>query len=71
MYAFPILGVLAVVFGVLFIFSPDTLTRLSEWFNRTLVNNDQAAFRNRKIVGVILILAGAYFLFVSVKYVFR
>lgn len=71
MYAFPILGVLAVVFGVLFIFSPDTLTRLSEWFNRTLVNNDQAAFRNRKIVGVILILAGAYFLFVSAKYVFR
>ena len=35
------------------------------------MNNDQAAFRNRKIVGVILILAGAYFLFVSVKYVFR
>lgn len=71
MYAFPILGFLAVVFGVLFLFSPDTLTRLSEWFNRTLVNNDQAAFRNRKIVGVILILAGAYFLFVSAKYVFR
>ncbi|OGW59953.1 MAG: hypothetical protein A2V83_07535 [Nitrospirae bacterium RBG_16_64_22] len=71
MYAFPILGVLAVVFGVLFLFSPDTLTRLSEWFNRTLVNNDQAAFRNRKIVGVILILAGAYFLIVSAKYVFR
>ena len=71
MYAFPILGVLAVVFGVLFLFSPDTLTRLSEWFNRTLVNNDQAAFRNRKIVGVILILAGAYFLFVSARYVFR
>lgn len=71
MYAFPILGVMAVVFGVLFLFSPDTLTRLSEWFNRTLVNNDQAAFRNRKIVGVILILAGAYFLFVSAKYVFR
>ncbi|MBI3392276.1 MAG: DUF308 domain-containing protein [Nitrospirae bacterium] len=71
MFAFPILGVLAVVFGVLFLFSPDTLTRLSEWFNRTLVNNDQAAFRNRKIVGVILILAGAYFLFVSAKYVFR
>lgn len=71
MYAFPILGVLAVVFGVLFLFSPDTLTRLSEWFNRTLVNNDQAAFRNRKVVGVILLLAGAYFLFVSAKYVFR
>jgi len=70
MAVFVVLGLIALVFGFLFLFSPQTLTRLSDWLNRTVIQNDARALQNRKLVGGFLLLA-SLFLFYAAYQMYR
>ena len=64
MLAFVILGVIAVVFGFLFILAPRTLIHLSEMANKICMTDD-VAIRYRIGVGISLILVGALMFFIA------
>ena len=54
------IGVLAIVFGLLFLFSPDVISRMAEWSNRMITRTDEFIVSRRKAAGVFLILAGLF-----------
>lgn len=60
MTGFILIGVLALVTGVLFLVAPQILIRLGESFNR-VVAFDNKTFRYRISMGIVLIAAGIFF----------
>ena len=57
-------GVIALVFGVLFLFSPQTIRDLSEKVNQTIGSIDDKAMGLRVGIGISLILSSFLFFFV-------
>lgn len=55
-------GVFALVFGFLFLFSPATITKMAEWSNRMVARTDDFLISRKKPVGVFLVLAGLFML---------
>ncbi len=55
-------GVFALVFGCLFLFSPDVITKMAEWSNRMITKTDELIISRKKPVGVFLVLAGLFIL---------
>ncbi len=50
------LGLFTLLFGLLFIFSPKFLTKMSEGLNRMVHEVDAQVMNNRVAVGVILVV---------------
>ncbi len=55
-------GVFALIFGFLFLFSPDVVTKMAEWSNRMVTRTDDFLISRKKPVGVFLVLAGLFML---------
>lgn len=56
-----ILSILALSMGVLYLFAPDALMKLSAWADK-VVFTDRQTFIHRKISGILLLAAGVLFL---------
>jgi hypothetical protein len=54
------IGVFALVFGFLFLFSPDVVAKMAEWSNRMLTRTDDLVISRTKPVGAFLVLAGLF-----------
>ncbi len=67
MEVFLALGVFALVFAILFLFSPASLQQMSEWLNRSIVQNDARAMANRRVVGVFLLLASVVLFYAAYR----
>jgi uncharacterized membrane protein HdeD (DUF308 family) len=57
-----VIGVLALVFGVLFLIAPQAVTKLAAWSNRLIARTDDVVNTNNKAAGVLLIVAGIFIL---------
>ena len=60
-----IIGVLAIFFGLLFMVFPHSLEVLSNIFNTVLLSTDEIVLAIRKIVGIVLLIAGSYILYAA------
>jgi hypothetical protein len=65
MSAFVIIGAISMITGVLFIFMPETMKRLSEASIRLVTNFDVTALSYRTGLGIFLIIASLLFFFVA------
>lgn len=63
-------GIIALVFGILFLCAPRTLRALSEKTNRAILLLDEKFFRLRIGIGVSLVLSSVLVLFVA-YYLFK
>ncbi len=55
-------GVFSLIFGFLFLFSPDVVTKMATWSNRMVTRTDELVISRKKPVGVFLVLAGFFML---------
>lgn len=59
--AYLILSIFALFLGILYLFAPNTLMKLSVLADK-IVFTDRQTFVHRKVSGVLLIVAGIFFL---------
>ena len=64
MIAFPILGGFLVVFGLLFLFFPSKLLKLTSVAN-TVFPVDQHIFKHRYLVGILMVIASLVMYYIS------
>ena len=64
MIAFPILGGFLILFGLLFLFLPSLLLKLTGAAN-TIIPVDQKIFKHRFLVGIIMIIASLLLYYIS------
>ena len=64
MIAFPILGGFLILFGLLFLFLPSLLLKLTGAAN-TIIPVDQKIFKHRILVGIIMIIASLLLYYIS------
>jgi len=57
------LGVIFLVFGLLFLVNPDTIVRLDQWGRRILFSGEGMAKNNKKVGLFFLLAGGLMFLF--------
>jgi len=62
--AFPILGGFLILFGLLFLFLPSLLLKLTGAAN-TIIPVDQKIFKHRILVGIIMIIASLLLYYIS------
>ncbi len=55
-------GIFSLVFGFLFLFYPQAITRMAEWSNRMIARTDELIVARKKPAGIFLILAGLFIL---------
>ena len=55
-------GAFSLVFGFLFLFFPDSITKMAEWSNRMITKTDDLIVARKKPVGIFLVLAGLFIL---------
>jgi len=58
------IGILAIIFGILLIFFHKFLIKLNEWGNTVLFSEAEVGVWQRIIYGIIILLMGAYILYV-------
>ena len=56
------IGIFSLVFGILFLFFPQVISRMVEWSNRMITRTDELIIARKKPVGIFLILAGLFIL---------
>lgn len=56
------IGIFSLVFGFLFLFFPQAISKMAEWSNRMIASTDQMIIARKKAVGVFLVLAGLFIL---------
>jgi hypothetical protein len=56
------IGVFALLFGFLFLFSPATIIQMAEWSNRMVTRTDDLIISRKKPAGVFLVLSGLFML---------
>ncbi len=59
-----VIGIISIIFGILFVFSPTLLEKINEWGNKIIITDD-FAISYRHISGILLILIGIVFLLIS------
>ena len=64
MTAFILVGIIALLAGIMYLFSPGTLIKLSALLNQ-IVSTDHKTMKYRISVGVIFIIIGLFFLFMA------
>lgn len=65
MELFIAIGVLAFIFGLLFIVAPASLKALNEWTGKMAINMEEKAFTYRFGVGISMVIASLLFFFVA------
>ena len=60
-------GIVAVVFGALYLFAPATVERLNNAVNKVVMDVDAALYRSRVAVGVVLCLLGVGMLVIAFR----
>jgi uncharacterized membrane protein HdeD (DUF308 family) len=58
-----IIGIIAIFFGLLYLISPQGLKTLSSICNVVLLSTDEVAMASRQIIGIIMLVFGAYMLY--------
>ena len=64
MIAFPILGGVLIIFGIMFILLPDQLLKLTSAAN-TIIPVDQQIFKHRYLVGALMLIASVLLYYIS------
>jgi len=64
MTAFILVGIIALVAGIMYLVAPGTLIKLSSLFNQ-IVSTDDKTMKYRISVGVVFIIIGLFFLFIA------
>ena len=64
MMAFILIGLIALISGILFLIAPGILIKLSGLLNQ-IVSTDHKTLKYRISVGVIFIIVGLFFLFMA------
>ena len=64
MTAFILVGIIALLTGIMYLITPGTLIKLSALFNQ-IVSTDDKTMKYRISVGVIFIVLGLFFLFMA------
>ena len=64
MTAFIFVGIVALLSGLMYLCTPGLLVRLSSLFNQ-IVSTDDKTMKYRVTMGIILIVLGLFFLFIS------
>jgi uncharacterized protein YjeT (DUF2065 family) len=64
MTAFILVGIIALLAGIMYLVSPGTLIKLSSLFNQ-IVSTDDKTMKYRISVGVVFIVLGLFFLFMA------
>ena len=64
MIAFPILGGVLIIFGIMFIILPAQLLKITSAAN-TIIPVDQQIFRHRYLVGVLMLIASILLYYIS------
>ena len=59
-----VIGVMALIFGLLLIFAFHAVSRLAAWSNQIITRPDDLISTNNKPVGATLIVAGIFILWV-------
>lgn len=65
MKLFIAVGVLSLIFGLLFIIAPAVLKSLNEFTNRMVINIEEKVFTYRFGVGISMVVASLLFFFVA------
>lgn len=56
------IGIFSLVFGFLFLFYPQAISKMAEWSNRMIARTDEVIIARKKPVGIFLVLAGLFIL---------
>ncbi len=64
MTAFILIGLLCLAVGVMHLFAPEILVRVSSFLNR-IISTDHKTMKYRIVTGLIFILFGLFFLFMA------
>ncbi len=67
MFIIIIIAVIALIFGLLFLFSPQTLKKMNKKASHVVSKTDESFLKNRIAVGVILIVASLIMFYISLK----
>ena len=62
-----IIAVIALIFGLLFLFSPQTLKKMNKKASQVISKTDESFLKNRITVGVILIIASLIMFYIGLK----
>ena len=62
-----IIAVIALIFGLLFLFSPQTLKKMNKTASQVISKTDESFLKNRIAVGVILIIASLIMFYIGLK----
>jgi len=64
MTAFILVGIIALLTGIMYLIAPGTLIKLNALFNQ-IISTDHKTMKYRISVGVIFIVLGLFFLFMA------
>ena len=64
MTAFILVGIIALLVGIMYLIAPGTLIKLSALFNQ-IVSTDDKTMKYRLSVGLVFIIIGLFFLFMA------
>jgi len=64
MTAFILVGIIALLVGIMYLIAPGTLIKLGTLFNQ-IVSTDDKTMKYRISVGVVFIIVGLFFLFMA------
>ena len=64
MTAFILVGIIALLMGILYLIAPGMLIKLSTLFNQ-IVSTDDKTMKYRISVGVVFVVLGLFFLFIA------
>lgn len=62
-----LIAVIALIFGLLFLFSPQTLKKMNKKASQVISKTDESFLKNRVAVGVILIVASLIMFYIGLK----
>lgn len=62
-----LIALVALVFGLLFLFSPQTLKKMNKKASQVISKTDESFLKNRIAVGIILIVASLIMFYMGLK----
>ena len=63
---FLIFGIMSLLLSLGYLYKPDTIIRINEFFKKTVFNDQHVIFRRKKI-GIILLIIGVIAFFLGIK----
>ncbi|MBI5042506.1 MAG: hypothetical protein HZC10_01445 [Nitrospirae bacterium] len=62
-----LIAVIALIFGLLFLFSPQALKKMNKKASKVISKTDESFLKNRIAVGVILIVASLIMFYIGLR----